>query len=310
MIFKSQISLTNTRQPIRCNQFKYLILPVLFETFKTSSIRRLILILVLFAWSYSSFAQEKPKVVLEEEPSEEAMQDQLAKDIQNPVASLMVLPFQNNIDYYDNGIQNTFNLMAILPFKVSPNTNLITRTVVPFVNLPNTVPVEDDSGVGNTAISFLFTPNKPSKLIHGFGFAVNLPASDFDFGSKQFALGPSFVLLTQTDHWTFGGVFQNTWGISNDKGGAKINLFYTQLFVTRSFQNGWYVNTAPTITANWAGSGDKWTIPLGGGGGKLMRVAGKLPVNVQAGYYYFLEHPFQAKSELRLQLSIILPVLY
>ena len=56
-----------------------------------------------------------------------------------------------------------------------------------------------------------------------------------------------------------------------------------QPFVNYNFGKGWYVSSGPIITANWAahGSDDTWTVPVGGGFGRIIRI-GKLPVNLSA----------------------------
>ncbi len=62
------------------------------------------------------------------------------------------------------------------------------------------------------------------------------------------------------------------------------------------------------ITANWeASSGNEWTIPLGGGVGKIFRT-GKQPVNGQVQGYYNVEKPdFGAEWTLRAQLQFLFP---
>jgi hypothetical protein len=81
------------------------------------------------------------------------------------------------------------------------------------------------------------------------------------------------------------------------------------LFVVRQLGDGWYVNSAPIITADWtAASDDKWIVPLGGGGGKVIMLGGKLTVNVQTQFYYNVVKPdFGPEWQWRLQLQIMLP---
>ena len=41
--------------------------------------------------------------------------------------------------------------------------------------------------------------------------------------------------------------------------------------------NGWYLGSAPVITANWnASHQDMWTVPVGGYAGKIVKLGGKL----------------------------------
>jgi hypothetical protein len=83
-----------------------------------------------------------------------------------------------------------------------------------------------------------------------------------------------------------------------------------QPFVNYNFPDrpGRYLTFAPQITANWeADSGNTWTVPLGLGIGQIMRF-GKLPVNLQAAYYYNVERPdFAARWQARLQIQLLLP---
>lgn len=65
----------------------------------------------------------------------------------------------------------------------------------------------------------------------------------------------------------------------------EINQFLLQPFLNYSFHDGLYLTTVPIIPANWKASGDKWTVPIGGGVGKIFRL-GKLPVNTQVQALY------------------------
>ncbi len=56
-----------------------------------------------------------------------------------------------------------------------------------------------------------------------------------------------------------------------------------QPFLNYNFAGGTYITSAPIITADWkADSGQRWTVPLGVGVGKIFHF-GKLPVNTQIG---------------------------
>jgi hypothetical protein len=79
--------------------------------------------------------------------------------------------------------------------------------------------------------------------------------------------------------------------------------------VNYNFEGGWYATTSPLITANWeADSSDTWTIPIGGGFGRVFRV-GKLPLNASVQSFYNLEEPDNIGPEwsLRFQLQFLFP---
>ena len=71
----------------------------------------------------------------------------------------------------------------------------------------------------------------------------------------------------------------------------------------------WYLTASPIITANWlAASNDRWTVPIGGGVGKLFKL-GKLPVNTQLAAYCNVVTPQQGGAEwqLRFQAQFLFP---
>ena len=107
-----------------------------------------------------------------------------------------------------------------------------------------------------------------------------------------------------------GGLINNLWSFAGDSDREDVNLLTIQPFVNYNFPAGWYVSTSPIVTANWeADSEDTWTVPIGGGGGRLMRF-GKLPVNLQAQAFYNVVKPDEAPTAdwtLRLQVQFLFP---
>jgi hypothetical protein len=235
----------------------------------------------------------------------------LEKKIQNPIASIISLPFQNNTDFGVgswNGTRNTLNIQPVIPFSINENLNLISRTIIPIVSQP-TGPGESESVLGDISLSLFLTPAKPGKVIYGGGLALGIPTATGNFlGSEKWSAGPSLIVLYQPTGWTIGTLLQNTWSYAGNENRSDVNFFYSQVFVVRNLQNKWYVNTAPIITANWeAGSGNEWTVPLGAGIGKLFML-GKLPINAQTGYYFNVIKPDgAADSQLRVQATLLFP---
>src|SRR5437763_2549 len=65
-----------------------------------------------------------------------ASAEELAKKLSNPVASLISVPFQNNMDVgigQYNGSRNTLNFQPVIPIHLSSKINLITRVVIPVI---------------------------------------------------------------------------------------------------------------------------------------------------------------------------------
>jgi len=110
------------------------------------------------------------------------------------------------------------------------------------------------------------------------------------------------------DPWVYGVLVNNIWSLSSNKQGGSYNNGLIQPFVNYNFKGGAYFTTSPIITADWkANSSDRWTVPLGGGVGKIFHL-GELPVNTQISAYYNAVRPnYGAEWTLRLQAQFMFP---
>ena len=239
--------------------------------------------------------------------------EDLAKAAQNPVADLISLPFQNNTNFGvgpGNDVQNVLNIQPVIPFKLGANWNLITRTIAPLIYQPELVPGAGSTfGLGDINTTLFLSPAKPGKLIWGLGPAFSFPtATDDVLGTDKWSAGPSVVALTINGPWVIGGLASNLWSYAGDDDRADVNQFLFQYFINYNMADGWYLSSAPIITANWeADSGNQWTIPFGGGVGKIFKI-GKQAMNAQMQAFYNVEKPDGgADWTLRLQLQFLFP---
>ncbi len=70
-----------------------------------------------------------------------------------------------------------------------------------------------------------------------------------------------------------GGLVSNFWSFAGNSDRQDVNFLFSQLFINYNLNNGWYLTAAPIITSDWnADNGNKWTLPVGGGGGKVFRI--------------------------------------
>jgi hypothetical protein len=237
----------------------------------------------------------------------------LARAVQNPIASLISLPFQTNIDPNygpkDKPLYTT-NIQPVWPFEITEDWNLITRTIVPIVSQPGLRSGQDrKTGIGDTAFTAFFSPKDSGKLIWGAGPVLLLPTNTDDrLGADEWGAGPSAVFLTMHEEWVVGSLFSQVWDVGASSG-DEIDLFTWQYFVNYNMADGWYLVTSPIITGNDEAekSGNKWTVPMGGGIGKVFRV-GKQPMNAQAQYFYNLHEPeVSGNWSVRFQLQFMFP---
>ena len=280
---------------------------------------RRILILSLFSilWSnLSTFAQDKADPDTQAKPSapsEEAQAAALQKATQNPVANLISVPIQNNSNFnYGpyNRTQDVLNIQPVIPVHMSENWNLITRIIQPIVWQP--YPNQNtggEYGLGDMNPTFFLSPAKPGKVIWGAGPAFVIPTATSDItGQGQFSLGPSFVALAQPGHWTLGGLVNNVWSVAGKSGRAPVNQMLFQYFINYNMKKGYYLSFSPILTANWmASSGNVWTIPFGGGVGRIMKL-GFQPVNITAQFYGNAVYPAGTSPwGMRLQIAFLFP---
>jgi hypothetical protein len=240
---------------------------------------------------------------------------ELAKLAQNPVGNLISLPFQNNTNLNfgpEKGTQNILNIQPVIPIEVTPDWNVITRTILPVIWNPSLGPNDSSTtGTGDTTFTAFLSPAKPGKLIWGAGPVVQIPTnSNAELGNKNWGLGPSFVVLhlDKGDPWVYGVLVNNVWSLSSDERGGSYNNGLIQPFVNYNFEEGFYLTSSPIATVNWdAPSGQKWTVPVGGGIGKIFHL-GRLPVNTQLSAYYNVERPDNAANwQIRFQVQLMFP---
>jgi len=239
----------------------------------------------------------------------------LAKAAQNPIANMISLPLQNNTNFKigpQERTQNILNIQPVYPISLNDDWNLITRTIMPLVSQPTFDHFESDRtfGLGDTTFTAFVSPKDSGKLTWGVGPVVLLPtATDDALGSDKWGLGPSAVLLTMPGNWVVGSLFSNLWSVGGS-GDQDINLFTWQYFINYNIPDGdgLYLTSAPIITANWEAENDnRWTVPFGGGVGKIFKI-GKQPVNAQVSAYYNVEKPeYGPDWQLRLQLQFLFP---
>jgi len=244
---------------------------------------------------------------------ESANMDDLRKAVQNPVASMISLPFQNNTDFNigpDNKTKNTLNIQPVWPFAINEDWNLITRTIMPLVSRPALVPGDERTfGLGDTTFTAFLSPADAGKVIWGVGPVFLLPtATDDSLSAEKWGVGVSGVALTFIDNWTIGALASNIWSVAGS-GNQDVNLFTLQYFINYNMDDGWYLTSAPINTANWeADSDNRWTIPLGGGVGRVFKV-GDMPLNAQLSAYYNVVTPDNggADWQLRAQIQFLFP---
>lgn len=239
----------------------------------------------------------------------------LQKATQNPVANLISVPLQDNSNFNigsANRTQNVLNIQPVIPMKLVEDWNLITRIIQPIVWQP--YPDQNSGGnygFGDMNPTFFLTPARPGNFIWGAGPTLVFPtATDSSLGQGKWSIGPAFVALAQPGPWTLGVLVNNVWSYAGDSNRPGVNQMTLQYFVNYNLKGGWYLTSQPIITANWAAGGNEvWTVPFGGGIGRIMKV-GFQPINLSAQLYASPIRPPNSSSwGIRLQIAFLFPKL-
>ncbi|MDR9403577.1 MAG: hypothetical protein RI580_09065 [Halothece sp. Uz-M2-17] len=238
--------------------------------------------------------------------------EDLAKQSQNPIASLISVPLQNNTNFGVGELDRTSNILNIqpvIPTPINDNWNLVNRTIIPIAYQPKLTSGSDDAfGFGDINYQGFFTPRTTGDFTWGVGPSLIIPtATDTVLGLGKWSLGASAVGLVTKDRIVAGGLISQVWSFAGDDDRSEVSLLTLQPFFNYNFEGGWYAVSAPILTANWNAEGEQWVIPIGGGFGRVFNI-GKQPVNTSLQGYWNIVHPDNAADwTVRAQLTLLFP---
>jgi hypothetical protein len=259
------------------------------------------LLLALVA-STGAWAQEQPESTAdgsaEQAPKAEpaAVDDaaELAKKLNNPIASLISVPFKYS---WDTGIdpgdrdRSTTIVQPVIPFELNADWNLITRTIIPYVDAEAPAGSRDVSGTGDVLQSFFFSPKAPTAAgwIWGLGPAFYYPTASNDaLGSEKWSAGPTVVLLKQANGWTYGVLANHLWSFAGEDARADVSATFVQPFL--SFTTGKYTTYTVNTETTYDWEVDEATVPINLQVSQLLRF-GKQPVSFALTYRYYVDTP-------------------
>ncbi len=239
-------------------------------------------------------------------------QADLARASQNPISSLISVPFQNNTNFgvgEFNRTSNILNVQPVIPVPLSDSLTLVNRTIIPIAYQPELGAGLDSAfGLGDINYTGFFVPQSAGNFTWGVGPSLLLPtATDTVLGTGKWSIGPAAVGLVTQCPIVAGALVSQLWSIAGDSNREDVSLLTVQPFFNYNFAGGWYASTSPIITANWQTNSDQWTVPLGGGGGRVFNI-GSQPVNVSLQAYWNVIKPEGAADwTLRAQMTLLFP---
>jgi hypothetical protein len=235
----------------------------------------------------------------------------LSKETENPVTRKITLPLRYEADFLDGAYmatKDTFEIdQAVVPFRLNDDWSLITRTKLPFeVQPPKDVGDRWVSGLSNGYTTFFLSPEHGNSFYWGIGPVLYYPtATNSALGVNKWGSGPSVAFVHEDARpWMFSAVVNNIWSLGGPpSSGDRTNQLLLNPTVSYHFADGWSVSSSPNITANWIVSGNKWTVPVGGGFSKIIRID-KQPVKLSLEAYYNAIRPNAGNDTWLLQATL------
>jgi hypothetical protein len=227
--------------------------------------------------------------------------ENLAKQLSNPVASLISVPFQYNYDHRigpdEGGHKSYVNIQPVVPISLDKDWNLISRTILPVIDQHDIVPgAGDQFGLGDTTQSFFFSPKLPTNgIIWGVGPVLYLPTgTDQLLSAEKWGAGPTGVALTQQGPWTIGILANHIWSFAGDEDRADVNSTFLQPFISYTTKDAWTFTLNTESTYNWVE--EEWSVPINFLVTKLIKID-KQPVSLGAGVRYWADSPEDSGPE-------------
>ena len=217
----------------------------------------------------------------------------LAQQLANPVASLISVPIQSNLDFGigpGDGTRWTTNIQPVIPFELSEHWNLISRTILPVIDQQGIAlgGASDQFGLGDTVQSIFISP-KSSDPIWGLGPVFLLPtATDSILGSEKWGAGPTGVVLKQSGSWTYGALANHIWSFAGDDARTDVNATFFQPFV--SYITDTKTTYSLTLESTYDWDSDQWNLPLNFVVSQLVKF-GDQPVQLVGGIRYYIDGP-------------------
>jgi hypothetical protein len=245
-------------------------------------------------------------------PHEAEDMGEIAKKLNDPTASLISLPFQNNFDWGagpdGDGFQYKLNVQPVIPIKLNDDWKIIWRTILPFITQEDVIGTSSQTGLGDLNTTIWLSPNKKAEgqPTIGIGPILQFPtATDDLLGAEKWAIGPSFIFVHQSKGWTAGILANHLWSVAGDEDRQDLSVTFLQPFL--SYTTPKHTTFGINSESGYDWENEQWTIPINVFITQLVKI-GKLPVSFQLGARYYAEAPEQGPEwGLRFSATLVLP---
>lgn len=235
----------------------------------------------------------------------------LAKQLANPIASLISVPFQfnwdGNIGPDEAGDRFTLNIQPVVPISIGEDWNVVSRTILPVISQSDVSPdAGSQFGLGDVVQSLFFSPKQPTKSgwVWGAGPVFLIPTGTDDLlSTRKWGIGPTAVALRQQGAFTYGALANHIWSIAGDDDRSDISTTFLQPFMNHTWPSAWGVTLLAEASIDW--TNDDVSIPVELLGSRLTHI-GKQPIQVIAGPKYYIAHFDNGPTGLGFRAAVVL----
>ena len=252
-------------------------------------------------------------IPVETHAAEQDPETTLALRVENPISDLMRIPFQNNMHFGigpNHRMSDDLKIQPVIPIALNRDWDLITRTILPVIKQPTLSTTNENTwGLGATQFSTFLSPAHQRAWFWGAGPIFQFPTTTDDaLGSRKWGAGPTAGAFYVDSPWAVGLLMNNVWSFAGNPDNPNFSHFIAQYFLNYNFNRGWYLTSTPIIAANWeASNGNKWTVPVGGGFGKVFQI-GQVSLNATVQAFSNVVRPDPGPDwTFRFQITLLLP---
>jgi hypothetical protein len=247
----------------------------------------------------------------------------------------------------DTKAAHRLQITPTFPIALGSSWNLINRVVLPALSVPFNRdfgdcfgmaageifscpslpgalqdPYDRTSGFGDMVYVGAIAPKKSIKIestggvfVWGVGVTAMFPtASEKVLGTGKYSVGPTGVVAYLGPKWTAAVFPQHWWSVAGDDSRSDVNFTNIQYFVFYAPPGwdpdaAWRIGMSPNISINWESKGDKVTLPIGLGAGRMVAI-GKLPLSIQCEIDYSVMHPDDrpgSRWNFRIYITAVIP---
>jgi hypothetical protein len=218
----------------------------------------------------------------------------LAMASEDPVGDLFRVPIE--LGFHNGGglgdlTMLELDLAPVIPIRLTPGWNLISRTVVPFLSVP-TIDGARNTGLGDIQEQLLFGPAGRTGFRWGIGPTFSLPTATLaTVATGSWSAGPAATALWIGGPWVVGGLASVDWTFYDEGNAHDLGRLRLQPFASYNVGNGVAITFDPIFQAVWGRpTATQGTIPLGLGVTWTTYVSAQ-PMTFGAEYDYSVVHP-------------------